>query len=396
LSVLMFLLYAAPGALLPLFPVQLRELGFTPVEIAWAFAAQAVPGLIAPFVAGQVADRWWPAEKCLAVTTFLAGALLWLQAEFANPLAVYASTLCCWLLLTPSITLGTAVSFAHLAFPQREFGGIRLWGTVGWMASGWLLGYWFTNPEWATGLVAWWRPNASVSHLSDAFRLAGTLAFALSGFALTLPATPPQRHAKSWLAPIAAIRLLRGRSFAVYCGCAVAWWVTMAFSSQNVPLLLEYLGIPRPWLSPTLTIQQGTEVLSLALLPLLLGRFGLRGTMLLGLLSWLSGLLVYTEGGPTWLVVLCLGTHGLCICCFPVTGQVFVNGLAQGDLRVSAQGLLAFVNSLGLVMGNLVAGWVRRQVGGEFAPTFGVAAVLAGLLTIVFIVGFREEATGGT
>jgi MFS family permease len=391
----MFLQYAAPGAMLPLFPVQLKELGFTPTEIAWAFAAQALPALITPFAAGQVADRWWPAEKCLAVTAFLAGALLWIQAELTSPWTVCATTLGCWLLLTPSITLGTAVVFAHLPAPQRQFGGVRMWGTVGWVASGWVLGYWFTNPAWATGLMSWWRADPSGSQLSDAFRFAGLMAFTLSGFALTLPATPPKRHARTWLAPLAAVRLLRARSFAVYCVCAVAWCVTMPFSTQNVPLLLEHLGVPRPWLSPTLTLQQGTEVLSLALLPILLWRFGLCGTMRLGLVSWLLGLLVFTAGGPAWLVILCLGTHGLCIGCFPVAGQVFVNGLAHGDLRVSAQGLLAFVNGLGLVTGNLVAGWVRRQVDGEFPPTFAVAAVLAAALTMVFFVGFREEVEPG-
>jgi hypothetical protein len=78
-----------------------------------------------------------------------------------------------------------------------------------------------------------------------------------------------------------------------------------------------------------------------------------------------------------------------------VAGQVFVNALTGGDLRVSAQGLLAFVNGLGLVTGNLAAGWVRRQLGGEIPPTFAIAAVLAALVTVVFFVGFRDETSRG-
>src|SRR5262245_43511096 len=107
----MFLQYAVPGAVLPLFPLRLKELGLTPTELALAFAAQALPGLIAPFIAGQAADRWWPAEKCLAVIACLAGVLLWLQAELTSPWAVCGVTLAVWMMVTPSLTLGTAVCF---------------------------------------------------------------------------------------------------------------------------------------------------------------------------------------------------------------------------------------------------------------------------------------------
>src|SRR5262245_7810046 len=168
----MCLRYAVPGALLPLFSVRLRELGFTPVQIGVAFAAQALPALIAPFFAGQAADRWWPAERCLAVASFLAGILLWVQAELTSPWSVCLVTLGCWLLLTPSITLGSAVCFAHLRSPTRQFGPVRMWGTVGWMVSGWLLGTWFANPDWAAGWRSWLRSGESEGELADAFRLA--------------------------------------------------------------------------------------------------------------------------------------------------------------------------------------------------------------------------------
>src|SRR5204863_1220676 len=107
-----------------------------------------------------------------------------------------------------------------------------------------------------------------------------------------------------WLAPLAALRLLGDASFTVYWLCCLGVCVTLPFTTQVTPLLLEHLGIPRPWLSPTLTLGQGTEIVSLALLPMLLLRLEVRGTMLLGLAAWAVFLAVLTLGEPRWLVIL--------------------------------------------------------------------------------------------
>jgi MFS family permease len=138
LSLLMFLQYAPQGAFVPLFSLRLQELGFTHVEIGWACATQALAALVAPLVAGQVADRWFPAQRCLAVCAVLAGLILWLLAGLTSWPAVFAASLAFWLVMGPVNTLGTALSFAHLVDPARDFGGVRLWGTIGWAtAPGW-------------------------------------------------------------------------------------------------------------------------------------------------------------------------------------------------------------------------------------------------------------------
>jgi MFS family permease len=385
----MFLQYAPPGAVLPLFSLRLKELGFTHVQIGWACAPQAVATVLAPLLAGQAADRWWPAERCLAACAFAATGLLWLLAEVTTPLAVTLTYLATWLCVAPTMTLGTAVSFAQLADPERDFGRVRLWGTVGWVVSGWLLGYWLSTPAWAAALLRGLRPAAPYGHLADAFRFAALFAAALGVYALTLPQTPPHRAAVVRVAPLAALRLLRRRPFAVFAGCLLTWCVTLAFVTQVTPLLLDHLGVPWPWLVPALTLSQTMEVTALALLPMFLLRLGLRGTMLLGLSAWLVGLVVSAVGRPLGLVVGSLVTQGLCICCFVVAGQVFVNGQAHGDVRASAQGLITVLNGLGQLGGNLLVGWVRREADGAFPPTFGVAAALAALALLALFVGFR-------
>jgi hypothetical protein len=233
---------------------------------------------------------------------------------------------------------------------------------------------------------------------SDAFRIGGTVALLLAGYTLTLPSTPPRRAPRGTpAAPLQALGLLRGGAFATYCACVVAACITFSFTTQTTPLLLQQLGIERHWLQPTLTLAQTTEILCLALLPGLLLRLGVRGTMVLGLVAWLGAMCAQALGGPVELVVASLGLNGLYVTGFLITGQVYANSLAGEELRASAQGLFSFCNGLGLLAGNLLAGWLRESTRGELAPTFVVGAGITLVLLVLFIAGFRHRtsAAGG-
>ncbi len=392
LSVLMFLQFAVPGAVVPLFSLRLTELGFTPEETGLACATQALAALIAPLMVGQIADRWFPAERCLAICGFVSAGLLWVLAELSEPSSVILVTQAFWLVMVPAFTLGTSLCFAHLASPGRDYGPVRMWGTVGWVVPAWLLGYWLSDPEWLLHVVGTLTGSQPASGLADAFRLGGAFAFILGMYALTLPHTPPlRRPGMTWLAPLAAWRLLRSRGFAFLALGTFGVCLTMPFVTQINPLFLEHLGIPRPWIQPTLTISQGTEIAGLLLLPIILGRFGQRQTLRFGLAVWVVYLGTLTLGRPTGLVVVTLSLGGLCVCCFLVTSQVYVNSRASAEVRASAQALLTFVTGTGALVGNLLAGWVRSLMEGSFRPTYAVAAALALMTAAVFFLGFADD-----
>jgi MFS family permease len=404
LSILMFLQYAVTGSWVPLFTLILTERGFTPAATAWACATVALGALLAPLPWGQIADRWLPAQYCISICAFLCGVLLWVLAELTAPWPVFLATLGFWLFMTPALSLGTALAFRHLPAPERQFGPVRLWGTVGWIAPNLFLGCWFADPEFLCACLAYIRPSRAASELADAFRLGGTLAFILSLFALTLPNTPPsptrpgvaKAHARRWLwsafeAPLLTLRLFRQRAFLVFCVCLMGLYMAFPCSTQLTPLLLRDLGVPRAWLPATLTIAQASEVAALGLLPLVLRRLGVKATLFLGMAAWTIALTVLAIGEPAWLVIASLGLHGIFISCFLVAGQVFVNQRARQDIRTSAQALLQFLSGVGLLAGNLLVGWVRSLDGERFASTFALAACLAGTLCVVFLLGFRTQ-----
>jgi MFS family permease len=393
LSVLMFLQYAVCGAWVPLFSLILQKLDFTPTEIAWACATAALGALLAPLPWGQIADRWVPAQHCISFCALVAGVLLWVLSELTTPWPVFLTTLGFWFFMVPVISLGTSLTFRHLQHPEREFGPVRMWGTIGWVGANWFLTFWF---------AAFLSGDGS---LADAFRLGGSLAFVLTLYAWTLPHTPPSTRRmelaaarrSGWLwsaleAPLLAMRLFRQRAFLIYCVCLMGLYITMPFSGQLTPLLLEALGVATPWLPATLTIAQSLEITTLGLLPIILLRLEIKGTLLLGMLAWAGALTVLTVGQPLGLVIPSLGLHGIYITCFLVAGQVFVNRRAQQDIRASAQALLQFLNGVGMLFGNLLVGAIRALAPDRFMPSFAVAAALAGTLVVVFVVGFRTKA----
>lgn len=387
----MFLQYAVPGALVPLYSLRLDKLGFGPVTIGVCCATQAVASVLSSLVAGQVADRWLPAERAMAVCAVLSGVSLWLLGSTADPVAVFFLTLLFWLVTGPMILLGTTVSFANLAHPERQFGPVRMWGTVGWMAVVWVIGYWLNRPEWLGWARAWVsRPDGIP--LDDAPRLGAVLAFVVAGYTLTLPHTPPRpAGGKRWLAPLEALHLFRDRTLVAYLVCVLGVCVTFPFSTQNLTLLLSDLGFTEAGVGLTVSIAQVTEIILLGLLPLMLRHLGLRLTMASGLAAWLVAFAVLAAAQPTWLVVASLGLHGLYITGFLVAGQVYLNSLADGDTRASVQGVYTFVNGVGTLGGNLLAGWLRRELGGDLPGTFAVAMCIIGAALVVFVVGFRRE-----
>jgi predicted MFS family arabinose efflux permease len=385
LSLLMFLQYTFPGALLQLYSVHLQNLGLDPLTVGLCSSTQAMATVLVTLLVGQAADRWFSAERVLAVCALLAGVLLWVLPGLTDVTSIFVVTLSFWLLTNPILLLGTALCFAHLPHPERQFGPVRLWGTVGWMVPCWLLLLGVLLGK----LVA----DGSWDACTALFRLGAVFAIVLGLYALTLPHTPPRRDAPRRSAPLAALRLLRGRSFAVYCICLVGVCLTWPFTTQGTPLLLKRLELPTEWISPTMTIAQVSEVLALALLPMLLLRMGIRETMLLGLGAWAMTLALLATGQPT-LVVMSLVFNGVCVSGFLVAGQIFVNRQATGDLRTSVQALLTFVNGSGQLAGHFLVGWLRRMHGGELPQAFLLAASIMSMMCVLFLIGFREDEQG--
>lgn len=393
LSLLWFLHFAIWGSWMTYAPVHFKDLGIPPDQRGLLFASMCAALWFAPFLAGQIADRWVATERYLTVSHLVGGLLLLELASLRDfwPLMI-AGTLYAMVYI-PTWPLASSLTFQHLPDRDQQFGGVRLWGTVGWVAAGWTFGVWLSLDE--PELVAWkaWLVEAlglepSPSN-SDCFRLAALFSFALAALCLWLPHTPPHRRRRRPIAPLAVLGLFGYRSFTALIAVAFVLATIVPFYLLILPTYLESLGYSKGWIPRVQTIGQVTEVPALLLLPWLLRWIGSRAVIAFGLAAWVFRYSAFAFGGPHWLVVLAIGLHGICHVFILIVGQLYVDSLSQKDVRASAQNFLAFVSlGVGLPLGFLFAGSVNAYYQSDYFLIFQVPAIVVMVLLVFFWIGF--------
>ena len=143
LSTMMFLQYAIWGAWLTiLYPFLMGYRGMPLSDVGWIFAIGAVGAIVAPFLAGQIADRWFNTEKYLGISHILGAILIWQLASISTFWGFFWFSLAYSVIYSPTISLTNSLSFHHLPDRDRDFGRVRVWGTIGWIAAGIVMGHW--------------------------------------------------------------------------------------------------------------------------------------------------------------------------------------------------------------------------------------------------------------
>lgn len=388
LSVMMVLVYAVQGAFYPLLAVHLKDLGVPDRERGWIFATLAIGSFAMPLGAGQLVDRFFPAQKVLASIFALATGFLVAMAAGLTvaPWSLFVLFLVFWMISAPAFALSSAIALRQLPRPREQFAGVRLWGTIGWMSVGYLVSLVMT-------LSGGSRRGGGAY---ESFWVATAFALAASVYALTLPDTPPLAtdDRGGGGGTRGALTLARRPGMSVFLLTAFGVSLTTPFVYQVLPTYLESRGMSRPWISSTMTLGQWPEVAMLAVLPWLLERVGPRTTLGLGVGAYVLRFGSLALDPPLWVAVAGMPLHGVGIACFTVAGQVYIDGQAPRDRRAGAQALYTVVTSgVGSFLGCLLAGDVMGRFAGGYTAVFLVPCVIDTALLIYFCAVFRPDAT---
>jgi len=394
LSVMMFLQYAIWGAWLPLmFPFFNEHRGISPSTIGYLAAIGALGALISPFIAGQIADRYFNTEKFLGVSHIIGAVLVWLMATTGHLQALMVLSFFYALIYTPTLALTNSLAFYHLPDRDRDFGKVRVWGTVGWIAVGIGIGQWLL---YKAGTVR----SAQVEGMGDAFKLSAILGILLGFYCFMLPKTPPARYrnksgtgpttqagagddsagvekygpdvAKKGFAPAEALgEVTRNK--------ALFWLFLVSFPIACIHQFYfvrtaGYLGSPELGLNQAattinkifgvgggglMTIGQMSELIVLAIMPFVAKRLSRKTLLSIGLIAYVLRFFVFAYVQHPWAVVPALALHGVCFGCFFFVAFMIVDEQSTKDVRASAQNLYnLIIMGLGVIVGNLFAGWV--------------------------------------
>jgi nucleoside transporter len=384
LSVMMFLEYVIWGSWFPLVALYLsRFLGFSGTDIGWIFATLAIASVTAVFVSGQVADRLLATERFLALSHVVGGLAMFALAFQKSFWPFFAAMLVHNVMYVPTLSLTNSICFHHLKEAQRQFGIVRLWGTIGWIAVSWPFVFILRGKE----------GPALESALTAIFWMAGCASLLLAVYSLTLPHTPPARTGEK-NAPLEAIKFLAVPAFLVLFIVTFMDAVVHACYFQWTSPFLSAIGVPENLIMPAMSIGQIAEIGTMAVLGFFIRRLGWRRIMAFGILGHAFRFAIYSLGGPVWLVVGSNLVHGFCYAFFFASVYIFVDEFFPKDARASAQGLFNFlILGFGPFVGNLLWGKLgdvlRTAEGVDFRSLFLAPTALALLAAVTLFLGFH-------
>lgn len=380
LSIMMFLQYAIWGAWLPLlFPFLAGARGFSAGEIGWMFAVGAIGALVAPFIAGQIADRYFATEKFLGISHVIGGVLVWQLASIQSLSGFLWFSLAYSLVYSPTLSLTNSISFHHLPDRDRDFSKVRVWGTIGWIAVGIGIGQWLLHMHSPAGLAGDALKAEQARGMADAFKFSAILGIAMGLFCFALPHTPPSKGAKAnaTFEAIGEVKhqpLLTLFLLAIPVSCIHQFYFvhTSAFlglfqnkASGFVDAVNSIFGVGGGGL---MTIGQMSEVLVLAAIPLVAKTLSRKTLLAIGLFAYAARMALFAYVAPVSaatgipdVVVLMVGVamHGLCFGCFIFVAFLVIDENTSKDVRASAQTLFGLVVfGIGIIVGSYVAGVV--------------------------------------
>jgi nucleoside transporter len=381
LSVMMFLQYAIWGAWLPLlYPFLLGHRGFTMDQVGTILAAGAAGAILGPFLAGQVADRWFATERYLGICHLIGAGLVWMLADTADYTTFLWLSLVYGLVYAPTIALTNSLALTHLEDRDRDFGPVRLWGTIGWIAVGIGVGQWLMYMHTPSGATEAVVAAAQDAGRADAFRLSAILGGLMGLYSFSLPHTPPAKGEGEANATVEALKEVRLQPLLTLFLLAVPVSIIHQFYFVHTSQFLSELqranadaagfatGINRVLGvggGGLMTIGQMAEIAVLAAIPLLAKSMSRKALLGLGLAAYAARMAIFAYLGDSYPAVLAgLALHGLCFGCFIFVAFMVVDEHTTPDVRASAQNLF---NLVIVGIGIIVGSWFATSVVGNWA-----------------------------
>jgi nucleoside transporter len=410
LSIMMFLQYAIWGAWLPiLYPFVTGHRKFTDGEVSAVFAAGAAGAIFGPFIAGQLADRRFATERMLALSHFLGAALVWFLAETSSFWPFVALSALYGLIYSPTLALTNSLALSHVPNRDQDFGPVRLWGTVGWIAVGILVGQILLRHHTPEGASAAEVEAAQNAGRAVAFKISAILGAVMGAYCLTLPHTPPSPKPRQASAVSEALAEIKLQPLLLLFAIAVPVSMIHQFHFVHTSGFLSKLqGNPAAdgfvqWVNGILgvgggglmTIGQMSEIVVLAAMPVLAAALSRKSLLLIGLAAYALRMAIFAHAGDSApLVMAGLALHGLCFGCFIFVAFMIVDENTTPDVRATAQNLFNLVIvGIGIIVGSwfagsIVAPWAKAGGTMDYTKLFSVPMWMALGCFVVMLVGY--------
>lgn len=356
------------------------------VQVGAAYSAMAIATIISPFFVGMIADKFFAAQKVLGILHLAGAALLFLLTTLDNANSFYWVLLLYSLMFAPTLALANSVAFRQMKDPSKEFPAIRVLGTIGWIATGWLLDKVF---------------KITTDELVFTFKMASLVSVALGLLCFFLPDTPPRsKGTKTTFAQILgadAFVLFKDKSFVTFFIASVLICIPLSFYYSLTNLYLTETGMRN--VTSNMTFGQFSEAFFILLIPFFFRSLGVKWMIAVGMIAWALRFICFgfgDAGAGEWMLFAGILLHGVCFDFFFVTGQIYTDSKAGEKIQSSAQGMITMATyGIGMWIGTLLSGFVKDHYTINnivaWRSVWMVPAGIAAAVLILFLLFFKDN-----
>jgi nucleoside transporter len=356
------------------------------IQVGSSYANLSIAAIISPFFVGLIADRYFSAQKVLGVLHLLGAATLFYISTITDFNTFWWLILLYTLLYMPTMALANSVSFTQMKDAGKEFPAVRVFGTIGWIVAGLLIGF------------------MGIESAAFTFRVAAISSVLLGIFSFFLPDTPPKNNKSNTLSSILgldALILFKDRSFLVFFISSIAICIPLSFYYSFTNAYLNDIGMQNA--AGKMTIGQASEFFFMLLIPFLFRRLGVKKMLIIGIGAWILRYVFFAFGDlglNVWMLYVGIALHGICYDFFFVTGQIYTDNKAGESIKSAAQGIITFgTYGLGMLIGSYVSGFLTQR----YATTINgvlsyqwqliwlMPAIIAGVVLVAFALLFKDK-----
>jgi len=354
------------------------------VQIGAAYSALAIATMISPFFVGMVADRYFAAQRIMGVLHILGAVMLYVATQVTDNTLFYWVILVYSLLYMPTIALSNSIAFHQMTDPGKQFPWIRVFGTIGWIVAGLIIGA---------------LKVETTGQLPFTFHMAAGASVVLGLFSFFLPNTPPKGKTEGSAIGTEAFVLFNNKPYLIFFIAAVLVCIPLSFYYGFANPFLNEIGMESA--AGKMILGQISEAVFIISIPFLFNSIGVKKMILVGMVAWIARYVFFAYGDTDsnlWMLYAGIILHGICYDFFFVTGYMYTEKKAGASIKNAAQGLFTFATyGLGMFVGTWFSGYVadnyKTETGHDWTSIWYVPAGIAAFVLVYFLLFFKEKET---
>ncbi|WP_092534668.1 MFS transporter [Actinomyces ruminicola] len=363
--------------------------------IGLAYSSASIGAFVAPLLVGSLADRWFRSERLLAATHLVCAALMialrnsvlagsegWTLTLVFIYMAFYM----------PTMGIANSIVFRHMGEGNSSFPYVRVFGTIGYVVAGVVVG------------------QGGLSASPSVFLVSASISVVMAVYSVTLPPTPPtgteSRFSLSDLVGAGAFTLFRHHNFRVFAVCVLLAGIPLALYTAYASAYIDALGVKN--VATVMALGPFSEIIFVVTIPWLLRKVGMKWSLMIGMLSWTIRLPLMALAAGTGLIplIIAIAMQGVCNDFLLVLGAMYVSSLCPPEISAQGQSLFTMLyNGLGALIGSLFGNVVFNSVvapnlgargTGAWIPLWIIGACAAGIAVVLWALGHRGQAVPKT